>query len=85
MFYSAWRAIGKVGDLLLLLELVTQLEHLDFDLALAVVLENTLVWLSLAVPQAVKVFGVRRGAVARANMCKVALDVAGGSRASRCG
>lgn len=66
-------------------ELVTQFKDFDLDLSLAVVLQDALVRLSLLMTQAVEVFGVWRGAVARFDVCEVALDVARGAGASRGG
>lgn len=66
-------------------ELVTQFKDFDLYLSLAVVLQDALVRLSLPVTQAVEVFGVGRGAVARFDVCEVALDVARGAGASRGG
>lgn len=59
----------------MLFKFVAQFEHLDLDLALAVVLQYALVWLALAVPQAVEVGWVGGGAVAWADVCEVALNI----------
>ena len=69
-------------DVLFLLELVAQLEDLDFDLALAVMFENVFVWLALAVLEKIAILGVGSGGVARLEMRKVALDVARGATAA---
>lgn len=50
---------------LFLLEFVTQLEDLDFDFALAIVFEDVLVRLTLAVPEKIVVLGVGCSGVAR--------------------
>ena len=61
-----------------LLELVPQLEYLDFDLPLPVVLEDSLVRLPLTVLQVVEVTVVRgcTVAIARTHVREVALHVA---------
>ena len=61
---------------LFFLEFVTQLEDLDFDFTLAIVFENILVGLTLAVPEKIRVLGVWRSGVARLEMRKVALNIA---------
>lgn len=70
-------------------ESIAQLKHLDLHLATAIVFEDFLVGLALAVLQAVDVFGVRRTVavveVARFEGGEVALDVAGCTAASRRG
>lgn len=72
----AWRAP-------FVLELVPERKDLDFDLALAVVLQQPLVRLPLLVSQAVQVPRVRRAEVARLLKGQVALHVAGRPAAAR--
>ena len=67
---------------LFLLQLVPQLKDLDLHLALAVVIEDSLVGLALLVSKAVKVLGVRRAVVAGLHVCEAALDVARGATAT---
>lgn len=69
-------------DVLFLLELVAQLENLDFNLALAVMFENVLVGLALAVLEKIAVLGIGSGGVARLEMGEVALDIARGATAA---
>jgi hypothetical protein len=68
---------------LFLLELVAQLEDLDFDFALAIMFENLLVGLALAVSEKIVVLVVGSGGVARLEMRKVALNIARGTAAAR--
>ena len=64
---------------LFFLELVAQLEDLDFDFALAIMFEDFLVGLALAVSEKIVVLVVGGGGVARLEMRKVALDIARGT------
>lgn len=68
--------------MLFLLKLVAQLENLDFDLALAIMLENFLVGLALAVSEKIVVLVVGSSGVAWLEMGQVALDIARGATAA---
>lgn len=73
------------GHELFLLQLVAQLEDFDLDLALAVVLEDVFVGLSLPVLERVEVLRVGFAALVLGSEVRlVALDVAGGAAASGC-
>ena len=69
-------------DVLFLLELVAQLENLDFDLALSVMFKDVLVWLALAVLEKIAILRVGSGGVARLEMGEVALDITRGTTAA---
>lgn len=71
-------------DVLFLLKLVAQLENLDFDLALAVMFEDVLVGLTLAVLKKIAILRVGSGGVARFEMGKIALDIARGATTAWC-
>lgn len=70
---------------LFLLEFVTQLKDLDFDFALAIVFENVLVRLTLAVPKKIVILVVGCSGVARLEVGKIALNIARGTTTTRCG
>ncbi len=84
-FFLAFLYAPEATNVPFVLELVPQLEHLDFDLALPVMLENPLVGLPLAMLQVVEVAGVGGPsvAVARLHVREVALHVTRSATASR--
>jgi hypothetical protein len=71
-----------VDNVLFLLELVAQLENLDLDFALAIMFENLLVGLALAVSEKIVVLVVGSSGIARLEMGQVALDIARGTTAA---
>lgn len=71
------------GCALFFLEFIAQLEDLDFNLALAIVLKNVFVRLTLAVPKKIGVLGVWRSGVARLEVGKIALNIARGTTTAR--
>lgn len=70
------------GDVLFILELVAEIKDLDLYIAGAVVREDLLVGLPLAVLDAVEVFGVGSDGVPGAEVGKVPLNVARGAAAA---
>lgn len=68
--------------LLFFLKLVSQIKDFYFNLSLAIMFEDSFVGLSLLVSH-VPIFGVRRAVVARPDLGKISLDVAGGTTSSR--
>lgn len=74
--------LDVIKVVLFFFKLVPQVKDLNFDLALAVMLQDPLVWLPLLVSQAIEVFGIRSAVVARLDLSKVALDVARGATAT---